>query len=593
MDDTVHAQAGLFALEVALFRLLASFGLAPEVVAGHSIGELTAAHVAGVFGLDDACRLVAARGRLMQALPAGGAMVALDATEAEALELIAGSVDQVAVAAVNGPSAVVVSGPESIVDQLAQRWTSAGRRARRLRVSHAFHSPLIEPMLDRFAAVAATIEYRPPRLALVSTITGRRVTDEVTAPGYWTDQARHTVRYADAVHTLHDQGIATLVEVGPDAQLATLVPDNLDVGTDLAAVATLRPGRDEAEILLAALARAWTRGAVVDWSPLFPGARRVDLPTYAFQHQRYWPSSAPAVAGPDPEATVAGWRYQVVWKPWPDAPAPAAPAPAPAAPPAPAATAAPAPAAPAPAPAAPVAAGRSAAAAATAATTSVAGMTSAATPGGRWLVVTSGGVDDAAQTWAERALADAGHEVVTLTVSPVVDRRTLRAHLTATAAAGPITGVVSLVGMDETPSTGPAADAGVVSLAGLDETPNPRPDPNPGPDPSPGPGADAGVVWLAGMDETSNSGPDLNPGADAGGVSLAGLDGNPGPSPGADAGVVSLAGMDETPNPGPDPSPGPDAGGVSLAGLDGNPGPDPSPGPGADAGVVWLAGMDE
>ncbi|HEV7760341.1 MAG TPA: beta-ketoacyl synthase N-terminal-like domain-containing protein, partial [Acidimicrobiales bacterium] len=306
IDDTVFVQAGLFALEVASVRLLASFGLVPDVVAGHSIGELAAAHVAGVFSLADACRLVAARGRLMQALPAGGAMVAFDATEAEAKALLAGLEDRVALAAVNTPRSVVLSGDADAVDALARRWQDEGRRVKRLRVSHGFHSPLVEPMLAELGRVAATVTYRPPAMALVSTLTGGPVTAEVATPEHWVEQARRTVRFGPAVRTMVDQGVATLIEVGPDGHLAALAHDNLDAEAEAELVTTpvLRPGRDEAESLVAALATAWVSGGPVDWRPLFAGsgASRVDLPTYAFQHRRYWPTPVPSPAAGDPAA---------------------------------------------------------------------------------------------------------------------------------------------------------------------------------------------------------------------------------------------------------------------------------------------------
>ena len=296
IDRTGFAQPGLFAVEVALARLLASFGLRPDVVSGHSIGELAAAHVAGVFSLEDACRLVAARGRLMQALPAGGAMAALEASEAEAAVLIDGRDDRVAVAAVNSPSSLVISGEAATVEEIAQRWRDGGRRATPLRVSVGFHSPLVEPMLAAFAEVAATVDLRPPVLALVSNVTGRLAGDEVATPEYWVRHARAAVRFGDGVVTMTEEGVATLIEVGPDSQLVALAHENLDgdgVGLDeVVCVPTQRRGRDEATALLGALAQGWVRGLRVDWSPLYPEDRRqlVELPTYAFQRRHFWPT---------------------------------------------------------------------------------------------------------------------------------------------------------------------------------------------------------------------------------------------------------------------------------------------------------------
>jgi acyl transferase domain-containing protein/acyl carrier protein len=279
--DAVHrtefAQPGLFAVEVALFRLLASWGVRPDFVAGHSIGEIAAAHVAGVLSLADAARLVVARGRLMQALPSGGAMVAVMAEEGE-LVLPA----SVSVAAVNGPSSVVISGPEQDVLPVAAGY----RKSRRLEVSHAFHSASMEPMLDEFAAVVAGLSLAAPKIPVVSTVAGA-VTDDLVSPGYWVRQVRDTVRFADAVRYLETRGVTTFVEIGPDAILST--PGQSCV-TDAVFVPLQRRDRDEARELLTALGAAHTRGVAVDWSGCFTGTppAAVDLPTYAFQHTRYW-----------------------------------------------------------------------------------------------------------------------------------------------------------------------------------------------------------------------------------------------------------------------------------------------------------------
>ncbi|HMG42358.1 MAG TPA: type I polyketide synthase [Acidimicrobiales bacterium] len=294
VDETVFTQAGLFAVEVALARLLAASGLRPDVVSGHSIGELVAAHVAGVLPLDDACRLVAARGRLMQALPTGGAMAALEASEDEALELLSGLEDRVSLAAANSPTSMVVSGDAQAVGDLARRWKDAGRRASLLRVNVGFHSPLVEPMLAELAAVAATVELRPPQLPLVSNMTGELAGDEVCTPGYWVRHARGAVRFGDGITTMVREGVATLFEVGPDAPLVALVHENLDGSEDLACVPTLRRGREEPGALLTALGQAWARGVAVDWAPLLADLdpKLVDIPTYAFQRERYWPAAA-------------------------------------------------------------------------------------------------------------------------------------------------------------------------------------------------------------------------------------------------------------------------------------------------------------
>ncbi|MFG3489913.1 type I polyketide synthase [Streptomyces sp. NPDC047972] len=284
LNRTENTQCALFALQVALFRLLEHRGLAPDAVLGHSIGEFAAAHVAGILTLPDACTLVAARGRLMQALPAGGAMLAVQASREEVLPLLDGRGHELSVAAVNGPLAVVVSGDVEAVEQVAEAFAAAGRKTRRLVVSHAFHSHRMDGMLDAFAAVTAGVAHAEPRITMVSTVTGGPV--EVTAD-YWVRQVRREVRMSDGLATLHGLGMRTFLELGPDGVLSALGQDCLDDDA-LAFVPVLRRGRAEDRTLAAALGTLHVRGRGPDWNAVFGPGPTPGLPTYAFQRERYW-----------------------------------------------------------------------------------------------------------------------------------------------------------------------------------------------------------------------------------------------------------------------------------------------------------------
>ncbi|MFJ5075507.1 type I polyketide synthase [Streptomyces sp. NPDC088553] len=284
LNRTENTQCALFALQVALFRLLEHQGLAPDAVLGHSIGEFAAAHVAGILTLPDACALVTARGRLMQALPAGGAMLAVQASQEEVLPLLEGREHEVSVAAVNGPMAVVVSGDVEAVEQVAEAFAASGRKTRRLVVSHAFHSHRMDGMLDAFAAVTAGVTYAEPRIPMVSTVTGGPV--EVTAD-YWVRQVRREVRMSDGLAALHGLGMRTFLELGPDGVLSALGQDCLDDDA-LAFVPVLRRGRSEHRTLAAALGALHVRGRGPDWDAVFGPGPTPGLPTYAFQRERYW-----------------------------------------------------------------------------------------------------------------------------------------------------------------------------------------------------------------------------------------------------------------------------------------------------------------
>jgi acyl transferase domain-containing protein len=296
LNATGWAQPALFAVEVALFRLLESFGVEPDYLLGHSIGEVAAAHVAGVFDLPDACRLVAARARLMQALPAGGAMVAIAAPEEDVRPYLS---DEVSLAAVNAPGSVVVSGEEAAVLAVGEHFQAQGVKTTRLRVSHAFHSALMDPMVEDFMAAIADVSFAEPRIPVVSNLTGEPA--DMTSPKYWAQQVRSAVRFADGLAWLAAQGVDTFVDAGPDGVVAGLAQANVE---DADAVALMRKDREGLPTALLAAGELFVQGVPVVWDALF-GARRpawVDLPTYAFQRRRYWPQAPEAApdAGRDP-----------------------------------------------------------------------------------------------------------------------------------------------------------------------------------------------------------------------------------------------------------------------------------------------------
>ncbi|MFG2697352.1 type I polyketide synthase [Kitasatospora sp. NPDC048407] len=345
LDRTRYTQPALFALETALFRLVRHWGVRPDLLMGHSIGELAAAHAAGVLDLPDACALVTARGRLMDELPEGGAMVAVEAGEEEVRQaLSAEDRDAVDIAAVNGPASVVLSGDEDAVRRLAGTFRDRGRRTRRLSVSHAFHSARMDGMLDAFRDVAESLTYHAPGIEIVSNLTGRTATAaELRSPDHWVRHARGTVRFLEGARQLRAAGATTYLELGPGGVLSGMLhaclpeadSDSAPGGSAPApggsvpapggpgAVPLLRGDRGESDAVRTALASLHLRGVAVDWSAGWSGTdvRRVDLPTYAFQHRRFWP-----VAAPDP--APAAWRgrrgiaapagphrYRIGWEP--------------------------------------------------------------------------------------------------------------------------------------------------------------------------------------------------------------------------------------------------------------------------------------
>ncbi|WP_435830379.1 type I polyketide synthase, partial [Saccharopolyspora shandongensis] len=287
VEQTLIAQPALFALQVALFRLLEHHGIRPDYLIGHSIGELTAAHLAEVLTLPDTARLLATRARLMQSLPAHGVMTGINASERELTDAHPELLDPqsgVSIAAINSPQSTVVSGDADPVRAITEHWRDQGRTTRELHTSRAFHSPHCERILDELERTADQLTYRTPKIPIISTLTGTPTYD-LTTPAYWARQVRQAVRFAPALAWLHqNHNVTHHVELGPDTTLTTLA------GTthDTPGYATLNPGTDDTTAYLTALASAHTTGLSPDWAALLPPARTLDLPTYAFQHQRFW-----------------------------------------------------------------------------------------------------------------------------------------------------------------------------------------------------------------------------------------------------------------------------------------------------------------
>lgn len=290
LDDTAFTQPALFAIEYALAQLWRSWGVEPTAVMGHSVGEYVAACVAGVFSLEDGLRLIAERGRLMSQLPRDGSMAAVFGDEATVRQAIAQDAATVAIAAVNGPQNTVISGRIEAVNAVLQRLAASGVEFQPLTVSHAFHSSLMEPMLDAFEAIAATITFSSPRIGLVSNLTGRLAGSEVCTPAYWRRHVRDAVRFADSIAALQQDGYRVFLEVGPAPTLLNMAQRGSTVA-DAVWIGSLRKGRVDTATLLESLGQLQVRGVAVNWLAVFGEAvarQRVNLPSYRFQRQRYW-----------------------------------------------------------------------------------------------------------------------------------------------------------------------------------------------------------------------------------------------------------------------------------------------------------------
>jgi len=294
LDRTGYTQPALFCLEYALSELWQAQGVRPDAVVGHSVGEYVAACVAGVFSLDDALKLLAARARLMQALPSGGAMAAVFAGEARVAQALTGH-DRLAIAAVNGADNVVISGDETALNHVLDELQAEQIGHRRLSVSHAFHSPLMEPMLAEFAKIAAEIHYHAPSLPLVSNVTGRLIGEDIATPAYWVEHIRKPVRFADSIDTLHDRHCQLFVELGPHPVLLGMARH---ISPDAILIPSLRQQAADDEQFLRALGDLFVQGVAIDWNAVYPKQtyRPLHLPTYPFQRQRFWVDRASSSA---------------------------------------------------------------------------------------------------------------------------------------------------------------------------------------------------------------------------------------------------------------------------------------------------------
>ncbi|MFF1614047.1 SDR family NAD(P)-dependent oxidoreductase [Amycolatopsis sp. NPDC058278] len=314
LEETTYAQAGLFAVSVALFRLLESWGVRPDYVFGHSVGEIAAAHVAGVFSLADACALVTARGQLMHELSEPGGMLAVEATEDEVRDVLVEFTDRADIAAVNGPVSVVVSGREEAVAEISELWRAKGRRVRRLGARYAFHSGLMDAVVEPFTQVVDGLSRHEPTVPIVSNVTGTLAGTEIRTAEYWGRHVREPVRFADDVAYLHERGVRTFIEAGPGAVLSNLVAESDD---EVVAVPLLRTAAQEVGSVLSGAGELFASGGVeLDWTAVIPDGARVDLPTYAFQRERHWletePRKAPVPAG---DSVVDHWQYRLDWVP--------------------------------------------------------------------------------------------------------------------------------------------------------------------------------------------------------------------------------------------------------------------------------------
>ena len=295
LDQTGYTQPAVFALEYALAETWKSWGIEPAWTIGHSVGEYAAACVAGVFSLEDGLKLIAARGRLMQQLPAGGAMVALITEPERVMSAIAGLEAKMSVAALNGPTQVVISGDRDALQEIVATFKAVGVAAQWLQVSHAFNSPHMDPMIEEFGRICTEVEYSRPRLGMISNVTGAVIGEEVCTAEYWRDHVRKPVRFVSGMTTLAQKGAKVFVEVGPKPVLIGMAKQFVQQA-DAAWLTSLPDPRrklSDWQQMLSCLGELYARGCKVDFNGFDAGyaRRKVDIPTYRFQNQRYWPEA--------------------------------------------------------------------------------------------------------------------------------------------------------------------------------------------------------------------------------------------------------------------------------------------------------------
>ncbi len=336
LDQTIYAQPAIFAIEYALFELWQSWGIKPDVVMGHSVGEYVAATVAGVFSLEDGLKLIAYRGRLMQQLPGGGEMLAVMASLEKVNQLMTPYTEKVAIAAINGPENIVISGAAEAIGQMRNSLEAEGIKTKQLQVSHAFHSPMMAPMLAEFKTVANQITYNQPNISLISNITGTRADESITTASYWVNHVRQPVKFAQSMETLYQEGYEVFLEIGPKPILLGIGRQCLPSGVGVW-LPSLGFGREDWQEMLHSLGELYVQGIKVDWLGFDRDYfhRKVILPTYPFQRQRYWIETNYTTANQQPswqlqmqgvehlshqtkiQDPYTDWFYELQWQPKP------------------------------------------------------------------------------------------------------------------------------------------------------------------------------------------------------------------------------------------------------------------------------------